>query len=167
MEIFLWDPRYAYDPAGCYPASTVSFKPPVGATMGKVPKRMASICTRPQGSHLKGGKFIHVGWGWSWWCSRWWLVFLVIMVLIFWWHWWWWGGLWWWSNRTHSDKTTGRGKSGKKIWKKHREVGVTWCVYLITNVWWVWNHLFQKTCALNWIIFPRTRKQSCFKPPQK
>ena len=33
-------------------ASTVSFKPPVGATMGKVPKRMASICTKPQGSHL-------------------------------------------------------------------------------------------------------------------
>ena len=34
------------------PASTVSFKPPVGATMGSVPRRMASICTRPQGSHL-------------------------------------------------------------------------------------------------------------------
>ena len=33
-------------------ASTVSFKPPVGATIGKVPKRMASICTKPQGSHL-------------------------------------------------------------------------------------------------------------------
>ena len=33
-------------------SSTVSLRPPVGDTMGKVPKRMASICTRPQGSHL-------------------------------------------------------------------------------------------------------------------
>ena len=44
---------------GC--TSTVSFKPPVGATMGKVPKRMASICTKPQGSHLQ-----RWGW-WGWW----------------------------------------------------------------------------------------------------
>ena len=41
--------------------STVSFKPPVGATMGKVPKRMASICTKPQGSHLQRWGW----WGWS------------------------------------------------------------------------------------------------------
>eukprot|EP00438_Fugacium_kawagutii_P035885 Skav214944 [mRNA] locus=scaffold2244:107810:110276:- [translate_table: standard] len=38
------------------PSSTVSFKPPVGATMGSVPRRMASICTKPQGSHLEGNR---------------------------------------------------------------------------------------------------------------
>eukprot|EP00438_Fugacium_kawagutii_P035888 Skav214947 [mRNA] locus=scaffold2244:126858:130726:- [translate_table: standard] len=38
------------------PSSTVSFKPPVGATMGSVPRRMASICTKPQGSHLEGSR---------------------------------------------------------------------------------------------------------------
>eukprot|EP00438_Fugacium_kawagutii_P000415 Skav229877 [mRNA] locus=scaffold247:227782:228460:- [translate_table: standard] len=28
----------------------------VGATMGKVPRRMASICTKPHGSHLEGSR---------------------------------------------------------------------------------------------------------------
>ena len=42
-------------------ASTVSFKPPVGATMGRVPRRMASIWTKPQGSHLmERSHFFHV-----------------------------------------------------------------------------------------------------------
>ena len=38
---------------GGSPSSTVSLRPPVGATIGKVPSRMASICTKPHGSHLQ------------------------------------------------------------------------------------------------------------------
>mmetsp|Transcript_6601 Transcript_6601/g.17741 ORF Transcript_6601/g.17741 Transcript_6601/m.17741 type:complete len:338 (+) Transcript_6601:89-1102(+) len=33
---------------------TVSFRPPVGATIGSVPNRMDSICTRPHGSYRLG-----------------------------------------------------------------------------------------------------------------